>query len=309
MDILYFPSNSGSNQYLKNMRLIWESRGFNVYPLRNRLISNPFERKNRVVIFNWLEDMPSGSQYPFLSFVICFIIFCISKVISNRVFFVKHNYKPHRNSDNIYSKCLTFLLSHFCYKKISHRETDGFCYIEHPTYPVAINIKGLSERKYDFGFYGKIGKYKGIPEVLDIWPEDTRLNIFGECVDDELDQIIRDKIQERKLMVTYKNIPIDDDMMNELLNSTKTVIISHKSNTSLVSGMFYHAASLGCNVLIKDSDYSRYNECKFSFSFTLKDRIEKNTIEPHLIINEINSLCSNEVLGKKWESIIRSGSL
>ncbi|MCG6267267.1 hypothetical protein [Vibrio furnissii] len=302
MDIYYFPTTSGGNKYLDLQVNIWNMLSEKCLPIVKKPTLNIFSRKNRVAIFNWLEDIPSGSKYPIVSFIQCLAIFFYARVFFHRCIYVKHNLSPHSGNARVYYSILSFLQEKFFDATVTHRDDISikYKYIEHPMYPMNISL----EKNIEYGVYGRISRYKGISDLLDCWDKDKKLVIAGKCDDPILDDEITHKIINLGLDVDYKNVDLSEDKLDDYLARTKVIILSHNDKSAIVSGMFYHAASFGCNVIIRDSSLGEYCSRKFSFCNLLSSLDDVDLVKENRVIEETTLCCSNEVILKSWREIL-----
>jgi len=303
--IFYFPENAGRNKYITNSINIWKKCGYHVMPL-NMAFNYVFE-PNKTVILNWLEDVPSSAKNKFLVMLKCLftIIFCA--VFFKKIIYVKHNFEPH-NCEQISSKLYFYFLSKmlelFATSIVTHRPCENLetKYINHPMYKLPENYHATATRDIEFSWVGKIMKYKGLDTLLLTWPKNRNLIISGKCDDADYAVLLNNIIKDRRLHVEWNNVDLSDLDLERLLLKTKYLILSHVQNSVIVSGMFYHAASLGCNILLSSGDFSNFCAKNFSFANFLES--ELRFVEHDLVIQEMKNKCSDNVLAEQWRLLL-----
>lgn len=301
--LFYFPENAGRNKYILNSVRIWEKCGYHVLPL-NKILSYLFS-SNKVVVFNWLEDAPSTVRFPLISTLKCLsaVVFCV--FFCDKIIYVKHNFAPHSSKalfSRLYFSLISFILTKLSDDIVTHRPLAHIDskFINHPLYSNQKNIETI--RDIEFSWVGKVMSYKGLDKLLMTWPVDRYLVISGKCDDNEYSILIKSIIHKRSLNVDWINSELSDKELENILLRTKYLVLSHIDNTMIVSGMFYHAASFGCNILLADGFFADF--CIKSFSFA--NSIDSNLVyvNPDEVMNEIYENCSDDSLASKWRQVI-----
>ena len=314
--VYLFPFELESNNYILETKSILSGGSFEVvaFPsslksIYNVVINKVFKKERAVIIFNWLEDAPSQSNNPFTKFLICCSYLFLSKILFSKIVWVRHNFKPHNQCYIFYYKCLKYLLYNISNERVSHRPLKNYTYIPHPMYPLPVS-EFSDIRKNDFLIFGSIKKYKGVYELLCCWPKDKKLVIAGKCSDPELINDIEQKIRERCLSVIWHNEFVDDGDLDLLILDTKVVVLSHISSEMIVSGVFFHAASLGTTIVQRNNCFAHWCNSEFTFSSifelkTIKSDLEKvNVVDPMVINLELNKFSGVDVLTHKWGDLL-----
>jgi hypothetical protein len=214
-------------------------------------------------------------------------------MLFKKIVWIRHNFRPH-NHDNLKRyKFMCFFLNKISNLKITHRPIIGYGYLPHPTYPNHTPLTSNAKREIDYLYFGAIKRYKGIPNLLLNWPKDKKLFIRGACEDNFLDEEILSIVKKRNLVVDYKNVFLTKSELDTLLLKTKVVVLPHLDNSMIVSGAFYHAASFGANIMLRNSDFYKYLTEKFSFVHNLDDFSGK-IIKPSEVVRELDLECGDK---------------
>ncbi len=303
--LFYFPSDPGRNEYIKNSVNIWKGLSTDVLPI-NQSLGWVFG-KNKIAILNWLEDVPASSKHPLLSFIKCtsLLLYCVC--FFKKIIYVKHNISPHQiysKHGEILSKILSNLLSFFATVTVTHRPVQGVksIFIHHPMYIAPEVIESV--RSIDYLWVGKILPYKGLHQLLNVWDKNLGLTIAGDCEIPEYASQLESIIHKRELNVVWTRNMVSNEELSYLLSSSKFVLVSHIDKSAIVSGMFYHAASYGCNVVMLPSDFSTFCNSTFSFSHQYGNRYKY--IESSQIKEELNDMCGIDKLKVRWENVLKS---
>lgn len=308
--ISIFPESSLSNRYLEIQKSIHKSNGFKISPTPRSFASLiellKVQRVNRIIVINWLEDIScsKGAGFFFLNFFwLVLVRFVYSKVI-----YVKHNLNPHSSKGIYYYKIMSYALNCMSDVKVAHRPFKGFNYVPHPTYSEKNDDFVLNGRRtIENLFLGQIKPYKGVLELITNWPDNMELLIVGECADFELDSQIREFVNN-KSNINYINKFVSDYDYEYYLSQAKRVVLSHLANSMLVSGTFYHAASLGCNIIMNEGGF--YDYCKSKFSFvTGMDSINlfsNESVPAYVVMEEIRNECGHGNVAAYWANLFDS---
>lgn len=302
----FYPFLSENNRYSSLQQESIKNCGFQNLPF-NALLKELFnfsKKKNNVVVVNWLESqvvMNGGNispKYFMLFFIKIFLIFlCRIKFI-----WVRHNYASHNASglalwvSNFFQWCLEEMADVVvCHSKDYLQVND--VYIPHPLYfegdlvfPCKLN-RGLN-----FIFIGAVMPYKGIYELLEIWPKDIQLTVFGKLTDTAFGEELRSIVKTRGLSVEFKFGFVSESKLYSLLTENDVLVIPNKLYTSYVSGNYFLAKSFGMNVLARKgtvdlsiSEMGTYTYAgkeglissitKISSSITPRNEIQKQAVE------------------------------
>jgi glycosyltransferase involved in cell wall biosynthesis len=210
-------------------------------------MKNIFKLLNQIFKSKYIVSMsPSPINIP-----ICII----SKILNKKFFVGLHDIVPHegkkRNRTRVYNFLLTkiaykiILFSLFSYKqaKKHYRLGEDKLLMMNLAMPIYPEISKL-ERKYDFALIGRLDKYKGIDEFLDLAKKFPNYNFLlsGELImDGEIEDIENvDKFLYRQDFSKYI----------ELVCSTKILILPYKSATQ--SGVLLDALFAKTFVIARD---------------------------------------------------------
>ncbi len=90
------------------------------------------------------------------------------------------------------------------------------------------------------------------------------------------------------------------------------VIIPHADQSMIVSGAFYHAVGFGANVLIRNGDFFRDYLSRFDFVTPFDNTnlpvviSNKQYIDAEIVLKEVKSEYSNEVILDAWEKVFNA---
>lgn len=313
----FFVPYTHMNEYVEiNKKALLEA-GYEAIPLSLKNSLSTF-RNNTPIIVNWLEDRPYGSNFnarvKFTTFLKCLFVVIYGAISCSPKIWVRHNFKPHNAGGSYrYFKIITSMLRLFRYREVTLEQyTNGDLF--HPLYmpDESFNeqVSEVETIKFEYLIFGAIKKYKGIHNLLSVWPQDKTLKIAGKCNDEIYEKEILDIIARRELKVNWRNEFLSDVELNEELSKAHFVIISHSDNTMISSGSFYHAISFGCNIISLRSDFSIQKSKEHSFVHLIDDAqcsldlIEGKYVEKETVIVEALNSYSRKKLSKKWHQIL-----
>lgn len=285
-NIFCYPDAMEQNDYLNQNIKTWEGLGYTVMPWKSLLKKIlVFRFWNRdILILNFYENIIMGNN-PFLRLLLGSFFLLLAKIVTRKIIWVRHNYVPHDLSDsrNYFFIIFVRLINVLCDCVITHRPTSEVkadYVVPHPLYDVDINrIDTQKEPSIPFLYFGLVRRYKGLTELLTIWPEDCKLVILGFCNDRELEYEIMNIINNRKLDVQWTNMFFSKEALNEKILSSKFVVIPHVDNSMIVTGSLFHAISLGANLLIKDGEFGRWARNEYPFV----NLFDKNKLTSNLL--------------------------
>ena len=317
--VFIYPSKS-NNRFMQLLRqtllvITGSVKPFSQLPRVQHLAS----RSQNVAMYNWIEDTPYGEQFnefaAFLSFLKCVSIILIVPLFSANRVWIRHNLRPHNDTRSLaYFKVISSLLKLTCQKTVvleAYAIGDNTQYFQalHPLVKVAENTS-LSDTKRDiqYGFYGHIKPYKNLHTLLSDWPLDCPLVIKGKCSNAEYQEKLLNIISTRGLQVDYQNCFLSDEQYNALLANTQVVILPHMNKRLIASGMFYHAISYGCNVLVGDSELGRCKASEHSFAHLLgnfNDIGKLDLLAPNAVLQQASNSYSDERVQASWRKILQ----
>lgn len=311
MNIYCYPFHSETNDYIKNSIKIWNELGFNVFkaPRNFKEIFKINPIKKDVIILNWFEERPSKSRFPFIEFIRTIVIYLYLRCVFSKVIYVKHNIKPHNNKGILYFTIIAGLMKLTSTLNVVHRDNfkKNHKYIPHPLYNHTLVD---SKRDIDYLYFGNISKYKALDKLLRKWPKSKTLKIIGSCDSDALKEEIESIIIDNNLSVVWNSEFVPLTVLEAELKKAKFVLIPHSDNSMIVSGSFFHAASLGANVLMHKSRFSEYCNDKFSFVSIYEDDLDSTMcrakeVDCRVIFDELNYECGNDRLMSRWKEVLR----
>lgn len=313
----FFVPYTHMNEYVEiNKRALLEA-GYEAIPLSLKNFLSTFH-SNTPIIVNWLEDRPYGSTFnarvKFTTFLKCLFVVIWGAIFCSQKIWIRHNFKPHNAGGNYrYFNIISSMLRFFRYKEVSlEKYAKGNLF--HPLY---LSDEELIKRRvkvesvdFEYLIFGAVKKYKGIHNLLAVWPRDKPLKIAGKCSDKIYEKEILGIIKRRKLRVNWRNEYLSDDELNEELSNAHFVIISHSDNTMISSGAFYHAITFGCNIISLKSNFSIQKNKEHDFVHLINgtqfelDLLESKYVEKEKVIAEALNTYSRKKLSKKWYEIL-----
>jgi beta-1,4-mannosyltransferase len=167
-----------------------------------------------------------------------------------------------------------------------------------------------SVRDIDFLYFGTIKRYKGLSQLLAVWPSEHRFVIAGAVPDPELYAELREIARTRELDVEFIDRFVPDEELNALLLRTRFALLPHLDDAMIVTGCFYHAASLGVNILARNGELSRNLREDFTFVTLFDDATIGRVIgalhytEADTVVAEIRRTNGVERCREVWRQII-----
>jgi hypothetical protein len=301
MTVFFYPFKATTNAYINNIKRAFSVEGMAQEFPSPKNIFTLFKLDNRdLLVLNWVEDNVSGNGF-FYNFIwIIHLIF--ARMLFKRIVWIRHNIRPHNHNNLIKYKLMCWVLKNISDKRLTHRPIAGYQYIPHPIYDNHKGIVSNINRDIDYLYFGVIKRYKGLTSLLKTWPVDYKLYIRGRCEDSSLNEEIIDIINQRGLMVDYVNCYVNDVELDNLLSKTKVVILPHLDNRMIVSGAFYHAASFGTNVILRDGEFYRYLKKRFSFVNKI-ECLDTNLVEADEVYRSLLFECSDESIKNKLNEL------
>ena len=313
----FFVPYTHMNEYVEINKSALLEAGYEVIPLSLKNSLSTFRIKTPIIL-NWLEDRPYGSTFnarvKFTTFLKCIFVVIYGAISCSPKIWIRHNFKPHNATGNYrYFKIITSMLRFFRYREVSlEKYTNGDLF--HPLYmpdeKLNKKVSAVETPEFKYLIFGAIKKYKGIHNLLSVWPQDKTLTIAGKCNDEIYEKETLDIIAKRELRVDWRNGYLSDVELNEELSKAHFVIISHSDNTMISSGSFYHAISFGCNIISLKSNFSIQKNKEHDFVHLIDGsqgelhQIEGKYVEKEkVIVDAINSY-SRKKLSKKWHQIL-----
>ena len=246
------------------------------------------------------------------AFVKTLFLLLLIKLKFKKIVWVRHNLRPHSEYSVLTYRILLRLLQIFSDATVTHRPVSEFksYYIPHPLYDVS-GVKQNDERDIPFFWFGAVKRYKGLTDLLKSWPNDVPLIVAGKCNDAELEKEISDLIRNRDLLVSWENKFLEYSELCEYISRARIVVMSHSEDSMIVSGVFYHAVSLGASVLMRRCRfYDEYlHEYQFVTSYENKDLSSGclfNILRSNGTRMTVPSEFSDDSISKSWSNILLS---
>lgn len=315
MTVYVSPYNLPNNNYIDILKeCVINISGEKAHSLGELTLKDFFHRGSNTVIINWFDDyIFVNGRYSFLRFLGLLGKLALLRLLCKKVIYIKHNYKPHAAVEGstmlaLLQKCIHFTADY----SIAHSTGVKDCrYIPHPLYKSDHEVKEVLSsnltRDIDYLVFGAIDRYKDIDKLLTTWPVEIKLHIYGICKDKELKCKLDRLIRTRELDVLWENAFLSESQLSDLLLRTKFVIVNNKPGSMIVSGVFYHALTHGCNVLLRESDFANYalNKLDKVSSYRLDD-IQSSILKTEyrkISFEEINHF-SRCAINKEWGKLL-----
>jgi beta-1,4-mannosyltransferase len=293
VSIYYYPFEMPSNKYVHNMRsILSQIQIVKDFPSPKLFYKLFFEKDKDILFLNWVEDF-SLRKNIFYYIIWVFYMF-LARILFKKIVWVKHNIVPHDSSKSLRFKFMCWVLNKISDVKIAHKPMQDYIFLPHPKYESNYDLLN-KKRDIEYLFFGAIKPYKNLVTLLNTWPQETSLCIRGYCNNETLEHEIRDLILTRRLNVSFVNKYITDEELELLLYRTKFVLIPHMDEKMIVSGTFYHAASLGANIVVLNSSFGNFLKDNFKFVSNLNES-ERQYFEPSLVISDLDNKCSDKVI-------------
>jgi len=290
--MFFYPFALDTNRYarlqVETLRTLCEQ----IIPLRFTLVlRNCFSRRSNVAVLNFYEDRTSYHKArPNRTLIqnVAFLLFL--RLTCQKIIWVRHNIWPHDLPRKyLRQDILLLLMRSLATTTVTHRQVHG---LQARVAPHPLYFEGdLPEtlRDIEFLFFGTIKRYKGLDALLQAWPKEYRLILAGAVSDPELFAELKRQAKARGLDVEFVGRFLSDSELDALLLRTKFVVLPHREDAMIVAGTFYHAASLGCNVLTNRSDFSKYLQEQFTF-VNVFDALDIGEVVPRLAYVEAQSV-------------------
>jgi hypothetical protein len=274
----YFYPFEHDNQFIEKNQNALRNLGFRICRVTTLMSLHALlNRRNNITVLNWVEDQKYGRSYSFLKAYTVFFGFLglilMSKIVSKKVVWIKHNLKPHNASG--YAICHRLTCAWFQVlniKPIGLEEYYGASTLKHPLYFEDADIIQHITPSAGFNkvpivlFFGAIKPYKKLHIALAYWPISLPLRIRGKAQSASYEQKLRHIIESRRLKVDWKNEFISDEALNTNLKNSDFILLPHSDNAMISSGSYYHGLSLGCNIICFNSVFAKHKAEQFPFT-------------------------------------------
>ena len=238
---------------------------------------------NNICVLNWLESgvvNPDGSIS--IKGTLHFFQYLSLLILSRtKIYWVRHNYAPHeaRGISYIWAKAAIKLLEWSSTKTISHSKSRGSnsdTYIPHPLYKETPPSSAAFNSRLVFIFLGRGLRYKGLDNLLQIWPPSYPLKIYGSLEDKTYGSRLKSIASERNLNVDFRFEFIPTDDIDDILIRSDVVILPHKIETALVSGSYYLAKTYGMPLLIHKNSFALNTDDKTVYEYSNEEDLIEN---------------------------------
>lgn len=257
--VLVFPPKTNENQYINNIIEVHRAIGCDV---EGFCLSQFFNIKllfrNKFVYLSWLENQTR--QRGIIGFLIILVFLFLCKCLRWKIVYVIHNKHSHNLKTKFQKKLNTVaikIIKKYSYRIVCHgkyfSQANEIYYLPHPLYE-KINMKERQNgnSRY-FLVFGRMERYKKLEKIIEYLPSETELIIAGRFVDPEYEKIIKSKIEISDTKITLISKYIEDRHLDDLIANSKAVILANDGETSIISGVLYHAISLGAPVITNSS--------------------------------------------------------
>ncbi len=310
--ICVYPAPKDGGEYTQRLAVLWSALGGRVVGYRELPRTWRTGRARRVVVLNWFEDWAiSGRLPPALALAKAVAMLTWFQLTCGKLVWVRHNFRAQNPRGNRWHrKLLIRWLEWLADDVVTHRPVAG---LRSTVVPHSMMGRVPFEdrpRAVDHLWLGTVKRYKGLEHLLRAWPVGVPLRIVGYAADAALADEIQTVIADRGLAVTWTNRFVEDDELNRELMAAKTVIVSNLDESMIVSGVFFHAASMGANVLIRDSDFGRAMADTYAFASTYAtesladDLLAGGRQTPAQVRAEIQRRNGDEVVSAAWSAIL-----
>lgn len=311
--IVYIPyrkktQTANSNEYVSNMIGVLEEK----YHVAGNL-ANPLQvslmLRTKAVFLNWIEDTGLNRWVK--------IRLIIHKIFGVKIIWVFHNRYPHDTTFNkVSTGNMNWLAKHsniiVLHSKCSKIHIPGLArngkkavYVPHILYDsrkrkADINILkqkyGIKENEFVFTIFGRIRPYKnierGIEAFRDMNVKNVKLLIAGAPVDAEYAKRIKYLCRKNENIALYFHY-LSDSKLNELIDLSDVILLTHKDRSSMNSGVMIQAFSRGKTVISPDICMAR-DLIKYNFFYMYQDSLHEVMLKAYN-----NGKCINDQMGKR----------
>jgi hypothetical protein len=315
--VCYYPFGNKVNRYNSRNVSALVDAGYKVGNLRDLFFSSG-AFSERVIILNWVESLPvrkKGGLSP-RGLIRLVLLICVVVVKNPKVIWVKHNHSPHnaRGLGLWLSRKIEKFLERRAWGVVVHSESlarrRNCHYVAHPLYnDELVKQSGVLQKR--FLFVGTISRYKGLQELLDVWPQGVGLDIYGRVLNQKYGENLISTIKKRNLDVSISQGYIDEKLLAEKLGAYFAMVLPHKEETAVVSGSYFLAKSAGMLVLRRDLE-SDYGVVSFGDGENLSESIDAviqlaNKLTREEIFKQAQEHNGQKIIGCQWSVVFESG--
>lgn len=216
------------------------------------LLKNGFYQKD-IIFVNWLENwlFREGENFRLRDLFLFLGLFYVIRLSYKKVIWVHHNHYPHHapKKYRYFAQSIITIIESFCNGVIIHvpDTKKDFTYVPHPLFKkislANVTFASPFETGHYFVLFGRIIPYKEIEQVIESFPHNENLMIFGQCRDSSYLASLRDLIGSRA------NIHLRGDLLSEeeaqfLVQRSKGMIVGHVGEGFLLSGSIMYGLSM-----------------------------------------------------------------
>lgn len=294
--ILQSPFTNTTNPYIEMVKRIFVASGYDLEPMSARnLLHGGFAHlfsSRTVLVFHWLELRPFRrkgartviSPLGCLIFLFYCMVICIGRA---KVVYVVHDHVVHDAVGFMrkLSKVLMALERRLADMRIVHAPTYEPTYRAHylphplywdmPGYQATPRAAPQPDALPQFAMLGTIRPYKDLAAVLEVWPQQCRLELAGNGSADYV-QTLNEVIARRAL---HETVHIDarflsDAEFEQRISRTDVLILPHVTDSMLVSGAFFEAIGRVPMLIARATPFMVWAAQKFD-NVLLFERIEQ----------------------------------
>jgi beta-1,4-mannosyltransferase len=305
------PYTNPVNQFSKIQIGDLRSLGYRTYPMSQAIKGGWLTpRRRKLLVLNWFEDRVASSRYPWIELGRSLATLAFLRLRVGTIVWFRHNEAPHADTRSMrVNRFFTAAIARLADTTVTLRPSPlGEYVVPHPDYPVQdVETARRISRADIYVAFGSIRGNRGFDKLLHWWPQGRTLEVFGKCDDAVLTRALRSIISERKLNVVWQNRFIPDNELDGVLSRSRYAIIMHQDGTSLVPGTFFHASSLGANVLVTPGDFARYAASTYSFVQPLTETTLASPqayISPIDVLAELYALNGEDARRVAWRALL-----
>lgn len=295
-NVLVLPFENNTNEYVDRVKQIMSGSGFSVgkfglsrLPDLRFLKMIYFERG--AIVLSWPETRAidfSGSR-PKLSLtglIQVALLWLVCATCRFKIVYMLHDHAVHDTSGRLrtFSKQLVRAFRAMADTVVVHDPASasffGASYLPHPLYadidvgddPLHMRVAESPARPQRFFVIGAIRPYKGIENLLAMWPRDRSLSIHGRASETYLSQLLAVR-QERELVDAveiHAGWLTREDLLR-LLNPRNIIVMAHEAQTMLVSAVFFESVGRCAALVARSTPFVEWAAERFQTLYSFDD--------------------------------------
>ncbi|HEY3596955.1 MAG TPA: glycosyltransferase [Paraburkholderia sp.] len=297
--VLMSPYTNTTNPYIEIQKRLLTHIGYDVQPLSaNSLLHGGFThlfRAKTVLVFHWLELRPfrrkEGRTLLSLTGCLVFAFYCLVICTGRaKVVYFVHDHAVHdtvgfmRRLSMKFMACLRGLSDVRVVHAPTFERTYDAHYLPHPLYWDVPDYAATQRAPQDnastdaqplFAMLGTIRPYKDIAAVLDVWPQECRLDIAGNGSVEYVKTLY--EVTGRRSLNEVVNIDarfLSDEEFEQRISKTDVLILPHVADSMLVSGAFFEAIGRVPMLIARATPFMVWAAKKFD-NVLLFDRVDQ----------------------------------